>query len=107
MLDAAALDFAVFSNKLATALHASGRRLGLDLSGDSDRPIGVFPAFGAHAKDVDYFTLMSTCERSNGRLGMNVAATLTADCCCEQTATTTSSGRGTRTTTTTSWCWTR
>ena len=60
MLDAAALDFAIFSNKLATALHASGRRLGLDLSGDSDRPIGVFPAFGAHAKDVDYFTLMST-----------------------------------------------
>ena len=32
----------------------------VDLSGDSDRPIGVFPAFGAHAKDVDYFTLMST-----------------------------------------------
>eukprot|EP01050_Picozoa_sp_SAG11_P007913 SAG11_NODE_675_length_7800_cov_6.380730_3_plen_62_part_00 len=37
MLDAAALDFAKFSNRLAIALHASGRRLGLDLSGDSDR----------------------------------------------------------------------
>lgn len=60
MLNGAAIEYARFANKLATALHVRGRRLGLDLSGDSDRPIGVFTAFGDHAKAVDYFTLMST-----------------------------------------------
>ena len=60
MLNNAAVEYAHFADKLATALHTRGRRLGLDLSGDSDRPIGVFSAFGNYAKAVDYFTLMST-----------------------------------------------
>ena len=57
---AAAVDFAQYSNELATALHASGRRLGLDLSGDQGSPIDDFAAFGTHAPAVDYFTLMAT-----------------------------------------------
>jgi hypothetical protein len=57
---AAAVDFAQYSNELAIALHASGRRLGLDLSGDQGSPIDDFAAFGIHAPAVDYFTLMAT-----------------------------------------------
>ena len=57
---AAAVGFAQYSNELAIALHASGRRLGLDLSGDQGSPIDDFAAFGIHAPAVDYFTLMAT-----------------------------------------------
>lgn len=57
---AAAVDFAQYSNELATALHARGRRLGLDLSGDQGSPIDNFEAFGTHAPAVDFFTMMST-----------------------------------------------
>lgn len=59
-MEAAAVDFAQYSNELATALHASGRRLGLDLSGDQGSPIDQFKAFGTHATSVDFFTMMAT-----------------------------------------------